>query len=117
MKPDTWMPFWGDKFFTAVKGRPDFVKLGYITGLWYFWSHNHCIGLENNSDFLRGVCEVSEKNWAVSEPIIFDNNKFFTLNENGLWIQTYAVELWNEKIESYRRRVEAGKTGAKKRWH
>lgn len=113
--PDTYLKFFGDEYFRAVSAYSNHVQLGYLKALWYYRSHNHCKGLENDSEQLRRICEIEKEHWPESEKVIF-GNEFFTLDENGLWQQIRAQIDYAEdclKLNKWKRRGEAGAVG---RW-
>ncbi len=113
--PDTYLKFCGDEYFRAVSAYSNHVQLGYLKALWYYRSHNHCKGLENDSEQLRRICEIEKENWTESEKVIF-GSEFFTLDENGLWQQIRAQIDYAEdklKLEKWKRRGLAGANG---RW-
>jgi len=116
VRPDSFMPFYGDDFLTAVAAHPDFVIVGYLKAIWYYWSHTHCEGLDNNPEGLRKICQLDREQWDVAERIIFDNNKFFSLGPDLKWHQKRAFEEWQRAEKSYNQKVAAGVKGAKKRW-
>jgi len=109
MKPDAFMPFYGNDFFQALKGRKAFVKLAYLELIWFYWSHENCQGLEDDADFLRGVSGLSEDEWEIARPILFDNNKFFVQDAEGRWQQGRAQSEWEKAKASYDRAVKGGK--------
>ena len=116
MNPDAFIPFYGADFFGAVKGHPDHVALGYLKAIWYYWNHTHAQGLKDDVNFLRKVCEIEESKWEESFPVIFDNEQFFTLGENGLWHQVRAAEEWDKAKTKYDKAVARGKPASKARW-
>lgn len=111
MNPDSFIPFYGNDFLQACEGQPDFVIVGYFRAIWHFWHHSHCVGLKDDSEFLRRLCRIEKDHWSEAMEFIFDNEKQFTLNENGLWIQTRAVEEWNKSKERHEAAVRRGKMG------
>jgi uncharacterized protein YdaU (DUF1376 family) len=115
-QPDAYMPFYGNDFFQAVKGLPDHVWGGYLKAIWYYWNHEHCRGLRDNSEFLRRVCEIDKEQWEEACPLIFDNKKFFTLDADGMWHQNRAEEEWKARSQIYDRLVSNAQKGANARW-
>ena len=113
--PDTYLKFHGDEYFRAVAGYSDQVQLGYLKALWYYRSHNHCKGLENNSEYLRRICEIDKEHWPESEKVIF-GSEFFSLDENGLWQQIRAQIDYAEDCEKLNKFIRRGKSGATARW-
>src|ERR1017187_7546239 len=91
MNPDAYMPFYGDDFFRAIKGHPASISLGYLKAIWHYWSHEHGKGLRDDSEYLRSVCELSKDEWESAQEIIFDNDHFFALGEDGKWHQKRAA--------------------------
>jgi uncharacterized protein YdaU (DUF1376 family) len=109
MKPDAFMPFYGNDFFQAVQGHTDSVAASYLRAIWYYWSHNHCKGLEDNDEFLRRVCYCDKEHWSYVRGVLFDNDHFFSQDVNGRWHQKRAEEEWNKSESSYARAVAGGK--------
>jgi len=116
MNPDAFIPFYGDEFFQAVKGQPDHIALGYMKCIWHHWSHMHCRGLRDDQEFLRKICEIDREQWPDSMAVIFDNDKFFTLGEDGMWYQKRACELWREAKANYDRKVNQTAAASAARW-
>ncbi len=114
--PDAFIPFYGDKFFQAVKGHADHISMGYLRAIWFYWSHTHCEGLKDNSEFLRKVCEIEKDQWDEAISIIFDNDKFFVLGQDGMWHQATAAEYWKASKAKYEAAVARGKAGSEARW-
>lgn len=110
------MPFYGNDFFQAVKGQPDIVAFGYLKAIWYYWNHEHCKGLRDDSEFLRKVCEIESEYWETCCPLIFDNNRFFTLDADGMWHQHRAEEEWKVRSKNYERTVANAVKGGHARW-
>lgn len=116
MSPDSYIKYRHGEFSTAMMGQPVFVKWGYWMAIVHYRCHRHCHGLENNDRVLRAICEVDEKDWEYFKGIVFDNDKCFVLDADGLWHQKRAEEDYKEdlkKLELYKRRGEAGAAG---RW-
>jgi len=109
------MKFDGNQYFRAVAGKPDCVQVGYLKAIWYYWNHNHCKGLENDSEFLRKVCEIDQSDWEKSMPVIF-GSEFFTLDSDNLW-QQYRTQLdfleAEKKLKCY---VERSRKALNERW-
>lgn len=116
MNPDSFMPFFGNEFFRAVKGHGKVIGFMYLEALWYYWSHNHCAGLKDDHEFLRRICDCETMEWSETKAVIFDNDQFFTMGEDGTWHQKRAFELWQEKKAKYDSVVKRGQLGAKRRW-
>ncbi len=116
MNPDAYIPFYGNDFFQAVEGESDLVVVGYMRAIWNYWHHTHCDGLRNDSEFLRKICRIEKDAWAEAEAIIFDNDRFFTLGENGKWHQKKAYQKWIEVKTNYDAIIARSKAGAKARW-
>lgn len=116
MRPDSYIKFDGDSYFRAVAGHPDCVQIGYLKAIWYYRSHNHCKGLENNSEFLRRICEVDKEHWEAAFGVIFDNNEFFTMDAEGLWHQKRAEQDWLEDSLGYQRRCQISQSANNARW-
>lgn len=110
------MPFYGNDFFRAVEGQPHYVVSGYMRALWHNWTHEHCQGLRNNENYLRAVCHLDPDEWEVAFGIIFDNDKFFTLGEDGLWHQTRLSNEWEMAKERYDKQCARTKAATVARW-
>ncbi len=108
MKPDSHMPFYGDEFFQAVEGQDEITGFAYIRAIWHYWSHLHCAGFDDNKDQLRRVCRVEKSEWDRVSTILFDNEKFFTMDEEGRWRSKRADELWADACARYRRNQAGG---------
>ena len=113
--PDTYLKFCGDEYFRAVSAYSNHVQLGYLKALWYYRSHNHCKGLENNSEYLRRICEIEKEHWPESEKVIF-GSEFFTLDENGLWQQIRAQIDYAEDCDKLKRFIARSAAGNAARW-
>jgi uncharacterized protein YdaU (DUF1376 family) len=107
-KPDTWMPFAGNDFFSATRPHPPETGLAYLKALWHYWHHNHCRGLPEITEYLRRICEVERDSWEATRSVVFDNVDFFTLGEDGLWHQKRCDEEWKIKESLYRRAINGG---------
>ena len=117
MKPDTYMPFYGNEFFQAVEGQDELVIVSYMRVIWHYWHHAHCAGLEDNKELLRRLCRVDRDDWERVCAVVFDNDKFFTMDEIGIWRQKRADELWQQQQKNYNFNVERARLGAKVRWN
>lgn len=113
MNPDAYMPFYGNDFFQAIEGHSDSIGIAYQRCIWYYWHQTHCEGLKNDSEFLRRLCRCERPDWELMESVIFDNEKFFTLGEDGMWHQKRASQEWQKSVEKYLRSIK----GAKARWN
>lgn len=91
--PDSHMPFYGDDFFSACEMFGDSIGFKYLRCVWFYWSHCHCDGLPDDDEMLRNLCRCELTCWARTKGMIFDNDKFFKL-ENGRWHQKRAREEW-----------------------
>jgi len=104
MKPDAYMPFFGNDFFLAVRGKPDCVSVGYMRALWYYWAQNACVGLVNDESSLRAICEIySDGDWLRVMPIVF--GEFFKLDTSNLWQQKRSRIEWAKSEQRYQARV------------
>ncbi len=119
MNPDVYMPmFWSD-FWQAVKGWPDAAVVGYLKALTHYWFHLHCAGLPDDSDKLRRICECDKADWDEVCGLVFDNDKFFKQDANGLWRQKRADKEWKfceEKTKANKLRAVNGANAMKKKW-
>lgn len=108
MNPDSYMPFYGNDFFQAMRGRKAFIKIAYLELIWYYWSHEHCKGLEDDTEFLQGIAGLKDDEWAIAMPVIFDNDHFFTQDSEGRWHQRRAEAEWIKSREKYAAAVKGG---------
>lgn len=107
------MPFYGDAFFNAVKGKKPFVKVAYLQLLWHYWSHRNCEGLENNDYSLMELSGAKESEWPEVYEVLFKSGEFFYIGEDGFWHQKRASIEWQKaKII-----MERNSKGGKNRWH
>lgn len=106
------MPWYWADFWEATEGQPDDVIVAYQRCIAYYWHHTHCKGLSNDSYFLMRLCRMTAERWEYVLPIIFDNDKFFTLDGSDLWHQKRAFEEWEKYKERYNKAVNA----ANSRW-
>lgn len=116
MKPDEFMPFYGNRFFQAVEGQPDHVVTAYMRALWFYWHHAHGGGIRDDEAFLRRLTRATDETWDEVRAFVFDSEDGFYLAADGKWHQTFAGELWHETEAKYNAAVESGLRGAKKRW-
>ena len=110
MKPDSWLPFYGNDFFQAVEGYDDHTTMGYLRCLWHYWHHSHCAGLINDDDFLRRLCRCERENWLRTKGMIFDGDKLFKLID-GKWHQKRASSEYTNSVELYEKRLKASAAG------
>ena len=116
MKPDAYMRFYWNEFWSAVEGQSDQTIIAYLRAISHYYHHNHCVGLKDDSEFLRKLCRVDKAEWGEVCAIIFDNDRFFTQDANGLWQQKRAQEEWLKSVEHYDKAIKRAKLGAKARW-
>ena len=116
MKPDAYMPVYWGEFWMAVNGQPDFIIVSYMRALSHYWHHNHCKGLRNDDEFLRKLCQSERDNWPESKSFIFDNEKCFTLDADGVWQQGRAQKEWQKSVIALEKATNRGKMGAIARW-
>lgn len=114
MKPDQYMKFYGKDFFPAMEGLPDGIAMGYLRAIWHYRSHTHCKGLPNDEKYLQRVCRIDNDDWGYAFSIIFDNDHFFCMDENGMWHQKRAEEDYAADVKAYERAVTNGKLAAKR---
>lgn len=107
MKPDSYMPYYGNDFDGATKGLRREVKFSYLSACWHYWYQTHCSGLPNDDEYLRLVCECSETDWARTRGMIF--GPLFTLSDDGRWHQKRTRELYDEAVFAYEKRVANAK--------
>jgi len=105
MKPDSYMPLFGNDFFEATRGFDDRTLASYLRALWHYWCHTHCTGLPDDDDYLRRVCQCPVEHWARTKGLVFDGAAFFALDA-GRWHQKRARELYSDVAETYQRRLE-----------
>ena len=87
MKPDAFMPVHWPEFWQAVEGLSPVIIVAYLRAMSYYWHHNGCKGLHNDSEFLRNLCRCDREDWGSVFGILFDNGGNFFKQENGLWHQ------------------------------
>ena len=116
MNPDSFIPFYGNDFNQAVEGQPDYIAMGYWRAIWYYWHVTHCRGLKDDQEFLRRLIRVDKDQWKAASEFIFDNEKQFTLDGNGVWHQGRAAVEWVKSKEKYEMLSKRGTDGNKKRW-
>ena len=100
------------EYWLAVEGESDGVQLSYLRAITHYWCNRHCKGLSNNSDQLRRICHRDPEDWPFIFPVVFDNDRFFTLGADGLWHQKRAAAEWEIAAARYAKAVNAGS----KRW-
>ena len=112
MGTDSYIPFYGAEFMSAVRGYPAHVKWSYLCAIWQYWL-DHCVGLRADEAFLKRVCESeSEEQWLETKAALFERNSGFFDFEGGRWHQRRARSEWLKRQEAHRKKVDAGK----KRW-
>lgn len=116
MKPDAYMPFYFRAFFEAIKGQPPYIGMGYLVAICYYWGHNNCEGLKDDDEFLRRVCEIDKLEWKEAKAFIFDGDKCFTQDANGIWHQKRAYEEWHKAKTKYEKFSKSGSKGGTNRW-
>jgi hypothetical protein len=114
--PETFIPFYGEDFFTAVEGLPKSTAFIYLKLIWHYWSRTHCTGLKNDDEFLKRVGNIQDWEWPQVKTELFTGDGFFTLESDGFWHQLRAAHEWKRRVSLYNYRSIAGKTGAKARW-
>lgn len=113
------MPLFGKEYQVAMRGQPCCVRAAYMDALIYYWFHTKTSGLKNDAEFLRRICDVDNNEWMIVVKVLFNNNEFFTLDENGDWQQKRAQELWVEmsaKMQLRKKQTEAA-TNARRAKH
>ena len=94
------------------------IAYAYLCALINYKCNHHCKGLENNSELIRRICCIdSKEEW--DEHIfhfIFDNQKHFIMDENGLWQQEFCTQIYEEELKTREKAIRRGKLGAKIRW-
>jgi len=113
--PDTFFPFYSRAFFEAVEGQPDYIVLGYLRALSFYWSHNHCQGLENDQEFLRRLCRIEKDKWSKSFDILFGREEFFALIDDK-WHQQRMLEEWGKAVNRYKTAQLKTKAATAARW-
>ena len=115
--PDSYVKYSPGDFAIAMAGQSPQIKWAYWACIVHYRCHNHCKGLENNDKYLRRLCEVeTDEDWLTAKGLIFDNDKCFTLDENGLWQQIRAQLDYlddRKRLEKWQKR---GRAGANGRW-
>lgn len=85
--------------------------MGYLRALWHYWHQTHCTGLKDDSEFLRGVCEIDSTEWDAAFNVIFDGAQFFIIGDDEKWHQKRASMLYQEAVKRYDAKVAAGRKG------
>ncbi len=116
MSPDSYIPFYGNEFLQAIEGHSDSISMGYLRCIWHYWHQTHCKGIRNNDEFLRKLARIDRSDWEYAHSIIFDNDKFFTLGEDGLWHQKRAFTIWADVKEAYEKQVMRTAAASAARW-
>lgn len=114
--PDSYFKFVPHDYMMAVHGQPSFIKWGYLMAISHYRCHNHCHGLEDNDEYLRRICEIERESWPVAKAVIFDNDKFFVLDHNGMWQQRRAEEDYRRDLEEYNKRKQRAVKASNIRW-
>lgn len=114
--PDSYMPYFGAKFESAVKGYPIHVKWSYLASLWHYWSHTHCTGIPNNDAYLKRISDCENDHWEEVKQALFSENGLFSLEEDGKWHQQFCSELYAEATFRYKSVIEKSKKGNAVRW-
>lgn len=107
------MPFYWPDFWHAVEGFSDSAIVAYQRALSHYWHHNHCRGLQDDDEFLRRLCRIEKSEWQKIKQIVFDNDKFFTMDGDGLWHQKRAQEEWIKSSAKYDAAVKGGRNRLK----
>lgn len=113
MNPTAYMPFYGDDFYRAVESYGRDISDAYLRALWHYWTHEHCEGLRDDSEALRRICRCSAEEWTSIKEVVFDNRKFFTLGEDGMWHQKRCQIEWVKAKALYDAAVRGGNSRAK----
>ena len=114
-KPDAYMRWYWGEFWGAVHGLNDREIVAYQRCISFYYHQIHATGIKDDERFLRGLCNASEKSdedWQEIRDAIFDNDRFFCQDGNGLWHQKRASEEWRKAVEDYGnacRRTEAAR--------
>ena len=103
MKPDAWLPFYGNDFFGAVEGYDNNVIVGYMRALWHYWHHHHCDGLPDDDQYLQRICRCEAAFWMRTKGVIFNGTDFFT-KIDGKWHQKRARQEYADAIEGFEKR-------------
>jgi uncharacterized protein YdaU (DUF1376 family) len=85
-------------FANATGMFNDDEKWKYIRCLTFYWTHSHVEGLPDDDAGLRELCNCELHNWMRLKSMIFDNDKFFCL-EDGKWHQKRARANYLKKQE------------------
>ena len=96
------MPMYWVDFWMAVEGQSDTIVVAYMRGLSFYWHHNHCVGLKDDSEFLRKVFRIEKDEWPNVQEILLDGNHFFRLDPvTNLWHQDRCRAEWERQVASY----------------
>ena len=118
MNPDEYIKLEPGKWLRSVSHLPSEVAYGYLLAIIHYRCHRHCRGLENDSESLRRICHIdSREDWESRIfHTIFDNEHYFTQDENDLWHQNTAKEDYESDKKQYQRAVHRAELGVKARW-
>lgn len=106
MNPTAYMPFFGRDFFADTDGMTDLLSQAFLRALWHYWSQTKCAGLQDDQVFLRKICRVEREDWEDVSATLFDNDRFFTIDESGLWHHEPTRKSWSEVKEKYDKRMK-----------
>ena len=116
MKPDIWMPYYGQDFDKDTKGWSPGDKWAYFAALWAYWC-GECKGLTSQDDSeLRRICEAESQDWNRIRGKIFGGPDKFKLID-GAWHQRRAAEEYQEAKSTMEAASARAKAGADARWH
>lgn len=111
-KPILPMPFNGTRFFQATAMWSDDIQLKYVRALWFYWNDTKATGIPNDDDGLRRLCRCDVKDWMRIKGMVFDNNLFFKLEDDGKWHQTNNRRVFlatMQTIEANHKKTEAAR--------
>lgn len=115
MNPDAYMPYYGSKFESALKGYPGHVKWSYLAACWHYWHHTHCQGLPNDDEYLFNICDCAHDQWQKVKSVIFSGPPFFHLGPDSKWHQKGCSSIYVESMLRYSSVIERSRMGVEAR--
>lgn len=112
IKPEVWIPHYGLDFERSTKGWKPSDKWSYWAAICAYW-YGECLGLTNEDDSLRRICECDLAEWARVRGLIFGPK--FKL-QSGLWHNRRAHLEYDRAKSMVEARQARGKAAAEARW-
>ena len=114
MKPDAYMPFYGNDLIQATERLSDAAFRAYVKAIWNYWSDTHATGLPDNDRMLYQICGKPD-GWDEVKAEIFGGNGYFFLGEDEKWHQKRAGILHAEVMRNYGARCKQTEKARKSR--